>query len=530
MNRSGRRAKLAFALAVLGLQASGIARAELPPVIERVQPSAGPPGTLLRITGRRLRGETRVQIGATQLPVELSTPNLVTARVPEGIASGAVSVVTAYGTVAGPEFQVTSHPGQPSISRIAPLRAAVGASVTIEGQHFSLRLAENSVQFGSAAAIVESATPRSLRVVVPEAASSGPVTVHVANAGEARSTAAFEVVRRLSLKAVLPPSAAGGAQLELQGTGFSAQREANRVLLGRTPLRVLAATPTSLTVQLPANASGSMLRVEVPGAGSATAAFEVLTAPTITSFAPTASALPAEIVVTGTGFGREPGGLSAHLGATPLNVVRVAPTELVLAIPAGAGSGKIAVERSGLGRAESKGAFTVTGALSLRDPRPASGPVGSEIAIEGTGFGLQPSEQRVSFGGAPAEVMAVADGRLSLRVPEGAKSGPIMVQIGANRAQTPHPFVVTSPPKIARVSAEELTAGSELTLFGAGFGQQPALVHVALAAQALEVVSVRDDAIVVRAPNAALRGELSVHVALQGRAVYARPVRVTAAR
>jgi hypothetical protein len=533
MSMAGKIHRVGLAIGWLVLLASPVvAQAEPPPVIERIEPSVGPPGTLLRITGRRLRGETQVRIGEAPLSIELSTPNLVTARVHEGAASGPIRIATTHGQVQGPDFTVTRQPPAPSIERIQPLRAAVGASVTIRGQHFSLRLAQNVVLFGSAPAIVESATPTQLQAIVPEAASSGAVTVQVLGAGEAHSAVGFEVVHRLRIHEVLPPMAAAGDKLELRGAGFDPQPRANRVYLGETPLRVLEAAPTRLLVSLPSNAKSGRLRVEVTGAGAATAPadFEVLSAPVLTGFMPRAGALPTEISVSGSGFGQDPAAISARLGETPLRVRRAAPTELVLEIPAGARSGKISIELASRGQALSNAEFTVTDPLEMRTARPLSGPVGSEVVIDGAGFSPTPSDDRVLFAGAAADVLKASSTQLTLRVPPAAQSGPISVQVGTGRAETRDAFVVTNPPRIARVSAERVPVGRELTLFGAGFGQSAALVRVTLDGRPLELVAVRDDAIVVRAPSAAVSGELMVYVALQGRASYSRPIQVLEAR
>jgi hypothetical protein len=239
--------------------------------------------------------------------------------------------------------------------------------------------------------------------------------------------------------------------------------------------------------------------------------------------------LPTEISVSGSGFGRDPFAITARLGETPLRVRRVAPTELVLEVPAGARTGKISVELATRGQALSSAEFTVTDPLEVRTARPLSGPAGSEVVIDGAGFSPRPSDNRVLIAGVAADVLKASSTRLTLRVPA-AQSGPISVQVGAVRAETSAPFVVTNPPRIARVSAEQVPAGRELTLFGAGFGQSAALVRVTLDGRPLELVAVRDDAIVVRAPSAAVSGELMVYVALQGRASYSRPIRVLEAR
>ena len=111
-------------------------RAKDAPVIERVEPSAGPPGTLLTIRGRKLKGETRVAIGEQPLSIQLSTPNLLTARVETGTRSGVLHLRTTAGEVQGPEFTVTAEALAPIIERVQPTRGAPGSSVVNYGRHF----------------------------------------------------------------------------------------------------------------------------------------------------------------------------------------------------------------------------------------------------------------------------------------------------------------------------------------------------------------------------------------------------------
>src|SRR5689334_8958827 len=73
------------------------ASAQGPSLIARVEPSGGPPGTLLRISGRKLCGDTRVRLGSAELPIELCTPTVVTARVVAGAQSGPLLLETNAG-------------------------------------------------------------------------------------------------------------------------------------------------------------------------------------------------------------------------------------------------------------------------------------------------------------------------------------------------------------------------------------------------------------------------------------------------
>ncbi|MEZ0486902.1 IPT/TIG domain-containing protein [Fibrella aquatica] len=77
---------------------------------------------------------------------------------------------------------------------------------------------------------------------------------------------------------------------------------------------------------------------------------------------------------------------------------------------------------------------------------PASAPVGTTIAINGTNFNTTPGSNTVVIGGVVATVVSATDTRLVVTVPEGAQSGAIAVTVGGNTVQSPTSFTVTPKP------------------------------------------------------------------------------------
>jgi hypothetical protein len=513
------------------LLASSVAFADTaPPLLERIEPNAGPPGTLLRITGRRLRDDTRVLLGEAELPIELRTPTLITARITPGAHSGPLRLASGQGELHGPRFIVMPAPRPPTLARITPARAGPGAQVMIEGEHFSLRLADNEVRFGAAPAIVSAAAPNRLTVIVPDGAGSVQVRVRVPLAGDAATSLPFEILPKLALHSVTPSRAAARARLSLRGAGFDPDPRRDRVLLGDQPLRVLEATSTELRVQVPDDADSGMLRVSTAAAPQLTAAvpFEVLRAPSLSGFEPPAGPPGTELRVRGAGFGSDAQAVLLKLGERPLTITALTPTELRARIPAAAESGELTLVVRERGRASAASEFVVTAPLALDEIEPREGPRGSEVVLRGRGFSPRAADQQVTFAGVVAQLTAATPEQLTVRVPD-TKSGAVAVQLGAQRALSHDPFVVTQPPRIDALSAEQLEPGTELRVRGSGFGSNPALVTVALAGERLTLVSVDDTQLVAKAPEAPVSGELSVHVALQGSAVFPRPIRVVAA-
>ncbi len=90
---------------------------------------------------------------------------------------------------------------------------------------------------------------------------------------------------------------------------------------------------------------------------------------------------------------------------------------------------------------------------------PHLGAVGDEIDVLGTGFGDQPALNHVTFAGVPAEVVEATPSRLRVRVPVGASSGDVVVQVGP-LASLPETFEVQS---VTGLFAEYFHIGKDLS-------------------------------------------------------------------
>jgi IPT/TIG domain len=493
------------------------AQADAVPVIERVEPTSGPPGTVVHVIGRRFGTAGKLQIGAQTLEIVGSQPNRISGRIPPDAQSGHVAVVTAGGTVRGPEFRVTATPPAPVIQSVVPAKGPPGTPVVLRGKNFSPRLTGNVVMMGGRPVIVRSATPVELSVIVPEVERGGPFSVRVEQAGEATS-APFEVTAATLIAAVEPPRAGPGTQVKITGSGFSTVAERNRVYLNSVPLPVKTATETQLVVQLPAKVASGKLLVDVKGAGRAYSdePFVVQRPPKVVDFTPKGGPPGTVVTVRGTNFGTSAEAVEAKLGDVELRVREARNTRMELEITAGATPGKLSVRVNGVGPAWSDASFAVRPPLKIIGFTPPSGPAGTEVTIEGEGFGDAPGRNRVTIGDVPARVTEVATSRLKVRVPKG-KSGPIEVEVpGSGAARTSAPFIVTVPPQVTGVTPRQGPVGTELKIEGKGFGNNAAVLKVFLGDVPLAVQSVEDNLAVARIVDGAATGQLKVAVPLQG--------------
>ena len=148
------------------------------PDITSFTPDAGTFGTYISISGTGFTGVSAVSIGG--IPVSSFTVNShtsITAIVNNG-ATGNISLTAPGGNAVLGNF---TYYTAPVISSFAPLAAAFGNSITINGNNFSAITTDNIVYFGAVKAIVTTASSTALTVTVPAGASYGPLTVTTHN-------------------------------------------------------------------------------------------------------------------------------------------------------------------------------------------------------------------------------------------------------------------------------------------------------------------------------------------------------------
>jgi hypothetical protein len=110
--------------------------------------------------------------------------------------------------------------------------------------------------------------------------------------------------------------------------------------------------------------------------------------------------------------------------------------------------------------------------LTLSYFSPSSGPVGSEVALTGTGFSITPASNTVSINGTAATVLSATESRLVVTVPVGATTGLISVQVGSSTVTSAQPFVVTAAsagPAIYSLTPAIGASGTSVVIAGVNF-------------------------------------------------------------
>ena len=156
------------------------------PTITSLNPTSGPVGTSVVITGTGFTGATAVTFGgvtATSFTVNLDTQ--ITATVPTGATTGPIAVTTPGGTATSS----TNFMVQPRITSFSPTSGPVGTSVVITGTGFT---GASAMTFNAVSAVFTVNSPTQITATVPLNATTGPIRVTTPG-GTATSSTNFTV-------------------------------------------------------------------------------------------------------------------------------------------------------------------------------------------------------------------------------------------------------------------------------------------------------------------------------------------------
>ena len=148
--------------------------------------TSGKVGKMIEVLGQGFTGTTKVSFGGASASFKVVSDGYLTATVPTGATTAAVTITTPSGTLTSKQiFRVT-----PQVTGFSPTSGSVGTSVTITG--VSLTQA-TKVTFGGVSATFTVNSDTQITATVPTGAKTGKIGVTTPG-GSASSTANFTVM------------------------------------------------------------------------------------------------------------------------------------------------------------------------------------------------------------------------------------------------------------------------------------------------------------------------------------------------
>jgi len=401
-------------------------------------------------------------------------------------------------------------PRQARLEEFKPGSGRPGTTVTLTGT--GLRGA-SEVRFGEALAAFEPASSdTSLKATVPAGIGPGPVTLQVITPlGPARAANPFQI-EALPVP-VLDPlpvrELVTGSRLTLTGAHFFEPLEVT--FGGVRAAEVTVVSPERILVVVPTGALAGPVLVKNPsGSGAPSAPVVILPPdpvkmPVLTSLAPGRGVVKTPVVL----YGLNLSGVTevSFGGVADPAPVAVSDTEVRAVVPPAAGSGPVKV-RTSAGVNPSGPDFQVLVKPTLAGFKPAEGPVGAWVTLEGTGF---TGTEGVTFGGVAAGAPTlVSDLELKVAVPVGAVTGLIQLAHPAGPAESKKAFTVITRPKVTGLHTLQGKVGDPLEVKGSGFTWVAGPGQVTLGGVAVAYTVVSDSLLRLTVPGGVASGKVRV--------------------
>ena len=437
-----------------------------------------------------------------------------------GLCTGGVACITLtsnYPPISSSCLSVCPAPNvnsfaPPTVASIAPAGGGAGTVLTITGTNF--RTVGNGTTVtvnGVPATNVNVIDTMNLTCVVPAGLATGGAVVVSTIGGNATSPTSFTVVPAPTITKLSVATGTSGTAVTVTGTNLT---YLNTVDVNGAVAIVRTKTATTIGITIPADASTGLVRVTT-SSGSASFATPFVVKPTVTSFTPATGAVGNSVTITGTNF--------SAVTAVSFNGVKVttqpaykivSPTSIMVTVPVGATSGRVAVwtvASPTTAAATSTTNYTVIPKPTLSavaicatpsaTTAPAagsciqSGPVGTVVTAFGanlTGANL------VKIGNVVAPVSAVAAGYVRFTIPTGVAFGagqaisvttPGGTVLSTNSA-TVKTFTVTNPaPTISTLTAISGGDLATVRIIGTNFNGVTAVKFGSVAAANFKVIS-----------------------------------------
>ena len=109
-------------------------------------------------------------------------------------------------------------------------------------------------------------------------------------------------------------------------------------------------------------------------------------------------------------------------------------------------------------------------AVSVSSISPVAGYIGEELTINGKQFGVSPELMKVFIGEDETEIVSCSEERLVVKVPEGATSGKIILNLLGNTYVSELTYEVLGQPSVTAISPEMGFPDDEITIVGNNLG------------------------------------------------------------
>ncbi|OKL40860.1 IPT/TIG domain-containing protein [Pontibacter flavimaris] len=449
-------------------------------------------GNQITITGENFGTAQTVTLGNTTLSptAETNTAGFVvnaegtaiTFNIPDGAASGSVTVTTQGGEVTweGP-FDVIYAP---VIASISPTKGPIGQVITITGNY--LKYVSEVVFLGSSekegdnqtvALTAPHESDTEIKVIVPTGAETGLLSV-TNPANTTTSADEFEVVRTPVILSFTPAQGIASTVVTIEGYNFINEGVLTSVTFAGANGGVVTAayevtSDTTLTATVPAGAiTGRITVSNTNGSGESPSNFTITQIPTITGISPLKGVAGSKVVIEGTEFVGDIVvtflGTEAEGDEATVQITGNSSTQITTTVPTDAVTGKLMVTNAAGDSEPSADTYTVVTSPEIISFNPFEGKADDKVIIKGW---LLNQVDSVGFNGVLAvPTYNAADSTITVAVPTNATTGTLTLIVNEEVVFTSEDvFTVIPAPTIVSFTPTQGVAGTPVTIRGTNF-------------------------------------------------------------
>jgi len=353
---------------------------------------------------------------------------------------------------------------------ITPPAATLGQSQT---QQFTATVANTSntaVTWSISPAATGSISNTGLYTAPGTISTQQIVTIAATSAADATKTASATITLTPPIVVSITPATATLGQNQTQQFTATVANTSNTTVTGSVSPSGVGTISTAGLYTVPAAISTqqtvTVIATSVADSTKSASAAVMLSPPvppTISTLTPSSGKAGISVTIAGSNFTSTAG--TVTFNGQPASISSWSDTSIVVIVPNGVSSGNVVVTVGGL--QSSGGAFTVTPGV-ISSLTPGSGITGSQVAIAGSGFNQTQGSGIVTFNGIAGLVTNWSDASITVLVPSGASTGPVLVTASGAAASNPVNFSVV--PVATSLYPSFGAVGSVVTIGGSGFG------------------------------------------------------------
>ena len=420
------------------------------PAVTGLSPTTGPVGTSVQIVGTgfgAVQGSSTIQFNSVNATVSSWSDTQITAVVPTTATSGLVRMIVG-GVSSINNIDFTIPP--PQVNSVSPTVGIGGTQITVNGSGFqAAKGASSTLTINQTQATTTSWSDTQIVANVPSNPTTGAVRVTV-NGISSNPDILFTVPNPI-ITSVTPSSGAEGSQILITGTGFGSTQGSSTITLAGYNAPVTSWSDTQIVASVPLPAGSGVIRITVSGIASQPSVNFTVNRPQITSVSPSSGGSGTQVTVNGSNFGgTQTQGLtngsksSIYFNGLSAAVVSWSDTQIVATVPSTATTGPVTVNGFA-------GGSNVDVVFSMPNPivsslSPSNAPVGTQVQINGSGFGATQGSGTVKFySNNTASIVSWSDTQIIAAVPSTAVSGSVTVISGGVSSNTNSNFTVPPP-------------------------------------------------------------------------------------